>query len=71
MPRFHLSFDYPHPHGGLVVGNQIVIRDSLEEAAKYIARQRSQSKIHIRNQYFVDGEMKEIALDFEFPNGAA
>jgi hypothetical protein len=53
MPRFHLSFDYTSRHDKCVSGDQVVIRDSLEEAVEHIARERGLSSIHIRKRHFL------------------
>jgi hypothetical protein len=55
MPRFHLSFDYPGRNGETIVGSQVVIRESLESAAEYVATQRKLASIHIRRRILPDG----------------
>jgi hypothetical protein len=60
MPRFHLAFDYPGTNGERVSGDQVVERDTIEEAAQHIARERRLKEIHIRRRYFTVDELPEI-----------
>jgi hypothetical protein len=48
MPRFHLTFNYPGRNGETIVGQQTVTRDSIEDAAEYVAAQRGLASIHVR-----------------------
>lgn len=52
MPRFHLSFDYSSKHDKRVSGDQVVIADTLDQAVRHIARDRSLRTIHIRKRYW-------------------
>jgi hypothetical protein len=61
MKRFHLTFNYPGRNGETIVGQQTVTRDSIEDAAEYVATQRGLSFIHVRTW---DGEVVE--RDFTF-----
>jgi hypothetical protein len=61
MPRFALTFDYPGRNGETIVGQQTVPRDSIEDAAEYVATQRGLSFIHVRT---CNGEVVE--RDFTF-----
>jgi hypothetical protein len=48
MTRFALTFDYPGHKGETITGSQTVTRDTIEEAAEYVAHQRALRSIHIR-----------------------
>jgi hypothetical protein len=56
--RFALTFDYPGHCGETIVGSHILTRDSLEDAAERVARERGRTSIHIRtcNGEVVDRE---------------
>lgn len=61
MPVFHLTFNYPGRNGETIVGSQTVTRDSIEDAAEYVATQRGLSFIRVRT---CDGEVVERAFTF-------
>jgi hypothetical protein len=65
MPCFHLTFDYPDRLGATVTGSQVVIADSLEAAAEYIASQRGLASIHARRRILPDG-VEMIGRNFTF-----
>lgn len=73
MARFHLSFDYQHRNDSCArsSGEQVVVRDTLEEAVRHIARDRGLSSIHVRKRYFSGkpaSEAEVIDRNFEFPS---
>jgi hypothetical protein len=61
MPRLALTFNYPDRLGAKTTGSQTVTRDTLQDAAEYIASQRGLASIHIRT---CNGEVVE--RDFTF-----
>jgi hypothetical protein len=56
--RFHLTFEYPDRLGAKATGSQTVTRDTIEDAAEYVAAQRRLASIKIRtcNGEVVDRE---------------
>ena len=67
--RFHLSFDYEARPAHRSSGDQVVIADDIEGAARQIARERNVTSIHIRKRFRL-GEPASAAevidRDFEF-----
>lgn len=61
MPRLALTFEYPDRLGAKASGSQTITRDSIEDAAEYVATQRGLSFIHVRT---CDGEVVERAFTF-------
>jgi hypothetical protein len=67
MPRFALTFEYPDRLGAKATGSQTVTRETLQDAAEYIATQRGLASIHIRT---CNGEAVEREFTFG-PSGKA
>ena len=52
MPRYHLSFDYENTRGTRSSGDQVVIADDMDEAARRIARERNVKLLHVSKRHF-------------------
>ena len=70
MYRFHISFDY---NGGNSWDDQVVHAESIEAAARMIARERGLTSLHVRKRYFYGrpaSESEVVDRKFTFDKSA-